>query len=447
LLKETVLPGLLGLDKRLKANPYSNPRLGPAPAEPRKYTNEEKLDIMTNVRMGHMTVQEAMAIIEAGTTVPLPGSEEEEKQKQEEEERRKKSAAEEKDEDDRADWDTLLKDAEDTAYLDAYLENMSGETVQNIQQQFETKAVVKALAFMAPFTRTAQEREDQVTIIEGSLMACGVKKSSNTQAPANYFFKLTATYLRITKIGDPKNVMYLDTKKIKIVNMECGVKQSEGLDMGSIDILDAKWPALNGLQMYIMEHPYSFQIHSEEMSFVCSAADQTKKTQWMRVLSFVASEARLSVGKVGGGLFGVSMDLLANVYESDFPCFSTATDEKAADGKALDWSAIQVRNRRLSTTFRAPIMNPKDAATQCHASDCNKKFGMFTRKHHCTTCGKVFCDACCTSRNCPAEVLEAYPLELTDRMCKPCVEGLRRRSHNQKVMMLKLVSDRKRNQI
>ena len=35
---------------------------------------------------------------------------------------------------------------------------------------------------------------------------------------------------------------------------------------------------------------------------------------------------------------------------------------------------------------------PDDVVTKCHY--CNKKFTLFFRKHHCRSCGKIFCYNC-----------------------------------------------------
>ncbi len=41
-----------------------------------------------------------------------------------------------------------------------------------------------------------------------------------------------------------------------------------------------------------------------------------------------------------------------------------------------------------------PYWKPNGDSKKCDAKDCDKKFGYFSRRHHCRKCGLIFCNKC-----------------------------------------------------
>src|SRR3989338_2681397 len=67
---------------------------------------------------------------------------------------------------------------------------------------------------------------------------------------------------------------------------------------------------------------------------------------------------------------------------------------------------------------------PDDQVKQCEK--CAKKFGMFTRKHHCRFCGHIYCDKCTkTKMDLPEEMGWDGPQKVCEA-CIPIIQGRRR---------------------
>jgi len=226
-------------------------------------------------------------------------------------------------------------------------------------------------------------------------------------------------------------------KLVNIVNVS-DAKSKDDADLDNVSKVSAA--AVVGLATFLDANPACFQIHSRETSFICAAPDLLKKNQWMRVISFVASNARLAVGRAGGGLFGLSMDLAPKSYFSEFSCFdeSSLAVERDAKTAGEEWERSAAK-RRESFSIRAPILTPKDSTAVCMEKKCGKKFGFFSIKHHCTFCGQVFCDNCAPKKKLEEKEI-AQELGACDemRLCAECVAELQRRVHAQKVMNMKL---------
>jgi hypothetical protein len=65
-------------------------------------------------------------------------------------------------------------------------------------------------------------------------------------------------------------------------------------------------------------------------------------------------------------------------------------------------------------------------SAQCATQNCGRRFGVFTRKHHCRLCGKVFCDKC-TGRqldikNPVAEEGRVPGLQRNQKVCDGCYD-------------------------
>jgi len=64
---------------------------------------------------------------------------------------------------------------------------------------------------------------------------------------------------------------------------------------------------------------------------------------------------------------------------------------------------------------KAVWQNNKEA-TECH--QCHQKFGVFVRKHHCRSCGKIFCNDCSKKK----VALPGLPgqIQKPQRVCNIC---------------------------
>ncbi|KAI8978967.1 hypothetical protein BDB01DRAFT_798761 [Pilobolus umbonatus] len=59
-------------------------------------------------------------------------------------------------------------------------------------------------------------------------------------------------------------------------------------------------------------------------------------------------------------------------------------------------SLVRILNRlRGETDTNTEFWTPDDQCDEC--SDCNAPFNLFRRKHHCRTCGRIFCSKCLTN--------------------------------------------------
>lgn len=73
---------------------------------------------------------------------------------------------------------------------------------------------------------------------------------------------------------------------------------------------------------------------------------------------------------------------------------------------------------------------PDERVQRCFS--CNASFSILRRKHHCRSCGRVFCDACTSYREKMPSYFRSFapsPDKLSDttlRMCAPCARSLRK---------------------
>ena len=61
---------------------------------------------------------------------------------------------------------------------------------------------------------------------------------------------------------------------------------------------------------------------------------------------------------------------------------------------------------------------PDDACKQCY--ECQSRFNIFNRRHHCRVCGRIFCNSCCCSFV-PGNLLRSN-LQGNLRVCKGCFQ-------------------------
>ena len=55
----------------------------------------------------------------------------------------------------------------------------------------------------------------------------------------------------------------------------------------------------------------------------------------------------------------------------------------------------QIKNELCIPKMTPSIWIPAKNIKKCF--DCKKNFSMWTRKHHCRICGRIFCNNCCCS--------------------------------------------------
>lgn len=66
-----------------------------------------------------------------------------------------------------------------------------------------------------------------------------------------------------------------------------------------------------------------------------------------------------------------------------------------------------------------PSWTPDEAASQCEGVGCiSGQWNIFNRRHHCRSCGGLFCDRCTQARVTLAHL--GYPLYEEQRVCEPC---------------------------
>ena len=111
--------------------------------------------------------------------------------------------------------------------------------------------------------------------------------------------------------------------------------------------------------------------------------------------------------------------------------FYTQTEEnlkewlKAITKSDHTTSNAMVPGREVGRQAKAPTWVPDTDVTGC--SNCQSKFRMFRRRHHCRRCGLVFCGSC-AGRFCP---LPDIGIPETVRVCDSCFSVTEFRSRSQ----------------
>ncbi|CAG5116649.1 unnamed protein product [Candidula unifasciata] len=67
-------------------------------------------------------------------------------------------------------------------------------------------------------------------------------------------------------------------------------------------------------------------------------------------------------------------------------------------------------------TIEEPQWNPDKSCSHCQNIECQIKFDILKRKHHCRRCGRCFCDKCCNSMVALPRMCFIDPV----RHCKMC---------------------------
>jgi len=108
--------------------------------------------------------------------------------------------------------------------------------------------------------------------------------------------------------------------------------------------------------------------------------------------------------------------------EKSFYCYTDTEEQK------LQWLEVfQAIQAQIESTIGvnrkhtpAPIWQADSSVTHCSIAVCNKKFGLFNRRHHCRVCGFVVCGEC--SNN---EILNHKNEK--QRVCRICFERMNTR--------------------
>lgn len=87
---------------------------------------------------------------------------------------------------------------------------------------------------------------------------------------------------------------------------------------------------------------------------------------------------------------------------------------------------LLLQSKNIPEPASTAIWIPDNASAQCATQNCGTRFGVFTRKHHCRLCGKVFCDKCTGRRldirNPVAEERRVQGLQRNQRVCDGCYD-------------------------
>ena len=83
-------------------------------------------------------------------------------------------------------------------------------------------------------------------------------------------------------------------------------------------------------------------------------------------------------------------------------------------------------DRHSENKFTVPPRMPMTWIPDCRVRrcfGCNIDFSLLRRKHHCRSCGRIFCHSCCSYRVAPTTYGERT--SASQRMCAPCAENAR----------------------
>lgn len=108
----------------------------------------------------------------------------------------------------------------------------------------------------------------------------------------------------------------------------------------------------------------------------------------------------------------------SNLYK-----FNQAAEHHYAhtQSKLRDYIGYELRPWDKSHSLFANVTwQPDSAVTICNS--CRTPFGVFTRKHHCRACGKIFCDSCAPVKTFSKVTFNGTPLPKPEsfRICQSC---------------------------
>lgn len=104
---------------------------------------------------------------------------------------------------------------------------------------------------------------------------------------------------------------------------------------------------------------------------------------------------------------------------ANFDYFTSFRDKYGILDTVVYYSLLELKRRYLGKT--KPVFVNPSSVTRCYS--CSTKFDLFTWKHHCATCGKVFCKSCI-----PVSVpLPALGHKKDQPICRKCEKILSKR--------------------
>jgi len=233
-------------------------------------------------------------------------------------------------------------------------------------------------------------------IFEGPLVKVKVK------ADKECYFQLTPTQL-----------MYYRRRKT------LGGKEKEKIEKNKIKTIPlSELTVINGGGTGDPKNPFAFSLQTAKESFVVAAASVEARAEWVHFLTRSIARIHMEKGKVGGGLTGLNVDTsklssdpLLQSRSSKFFAedeiaknIQTGTIDSAATLRRLSHSpSVSVQNSHYSSSGSrensrfggenlAPVWTKDSSSKEC--SKCKTAFSLFTRRHHCRSCGLLFCNSC-----------------------------------------------------
>ena len=90
------------------------------------------------------------------------------------------------------------------------------------------------------------------------------------------------------------------------------------------------------------------------------------------------------------------------------------------------WNMVKIRSKDWKVS---------EFTKYCQDIDCNQKFGMINRKHHCRFCGEIFCNSCTSLRISINQIAKLTRREVDgivnnktnddlDRICHSCLRKM-----------------------
>ena len=109
------------------------------------------------------------------------------------------------------------------------------------------------------------------------------------------------------------------------------------------------------------------------------------------------------------------------------PCDATAIGDPTKCCRRCETGAGPCPSRaHIAALLKHGHQWASDDTPACHK--CTNGFGTFNRKHHCRSCGEIFCGTCCHEKLSMSDNAEAKDEE---RVCVDCADSLKvNRSRN-----------------
>ena len=134
-------------------------------------------------------------------------------------------------------------------------------------------------------------------------------------------------------------------------------------------------------------------------------------------------------------------ELLHNAKDADDARHNFLIENDLSEGETVFLNNLRIWTNKtflgdklklfLKNTQRKKIYRPIDDSSITHCSKCGTRFNFYTRKHHCRSCGKIFCYNCSQwLENIPrdlVEYVETYNWITEDkvlRVCQACKESI-----------------------